>query len=431
MLLRFSVQNFRSFQDEVELSMVATRFSDTPDYRIATEGTEHGVLPAVGVYGANASGKSNLIFALTRMLHEVVTSYVPRGPDDLIPYEPFALDPVSKSQPTKMSVDFVFEGVRYHYGFRYQETHIVEEWLYAYPGARQQVWFHRNHEDDAEPFYFGPNLKGQKKAIEESTRPNSLFLSTAAQYNHKQLLPLYRWFSQRWKKSTGHRPVGVPMFSKRSVLLDDERQSVVRNLLQQADLGVVDFRSKEHPELLSEIDDKDLPSELLSKFRQQFEQDPPMTIELSHQSAQGPVFLDSEQESHGTHLLLSHGNLILSALSNGTVLLFDEFDAGLHPQICASLLALFTSSESNPKGAQLIFSAHSESLLDHLRRDEIVFVDKDQKGRTSLVPLAEFDTRKRDDIRQGYHDGRFGGVPILGDLVSVVAEAVGDHKHNR
>ncbi len=117
----------------------------------------------------------------------------------------------------------------------------------------------------------------------------------------------------------------------------------------------------------------------------------------------------------------------LGALAAGALLVADELDLCLHPRLSKAVVELFTDSDSNPHGAQLLFSTHNEALLNAMRRDSIVFVDKDpQTGASSLTPLSDFTTRKRDDIRRAYAEGRFGGVPVIGDLAGAVAHAMSD-----
>ena len=425
MLIRFGVENFLSFRDRVEISMAATRFSDAPALTFPTPGVEHGLLPVMAIYGANASGKSNLFAAFTAMRNEVVGSYSDRKPDAEIPYQPFLLEPACSEEPSSVDVDFTVEGVRHHYGFRWTAQRIEEEWLYAFPRNRQQVWFHRKA-TESPAFYFGENLKGKKRMVAELTRPNTLFLSSAAQHNLKQLLPIYRWFSSGLFRADDIRMHAMRVYSSKSALLAADNAQVVRELLQAADLGVVNFRAKKNTEihelLTAMSDDDGVPGDVRSRLRENLERDPPLSIELAHQIPHGePVFFKPQAESRGTQLFLSLTDRMLSVLKAGGTLFVDELDAGLHPQLSARLLEIFTSPASNPNGAQLVFSTHDESLLDHLRRDSVVFTEKDSDGSTRIVSLAEFKTRKRDDIRRGYGEGRFGGVPILGDMADVAA----------
>lgn len=427
MLLRLCVTNHRSFREPTELSMVATRLSDEPSHRHEAAGTDHGVLPVMALYGANASGKTNLVHALRRLRSEVVESFAERKPDEPIPHSPFLLDRNTGAAPTTLSVDFIVEEVHYEFGVCFDSERIHEEWLYAWPEKRRQIWYHRKS-DETEPYTFGGNFKGQKKLIAKLTRPNSLFLSAGAQHNHEQLGPIYRWFSEL-RKTRALRSEGYPLFFSASSLLAPHHRKTVRTLLAQADLGVVDFRSSENVPItkkLQEVANQGaLPEDVRDALQEQIRENPLLTIELAHQGTDGAAhFLPPELESHGTTLLLKHCEVMLDVLANGSMLVVDELDASLHPRLGAAIAGLFTNPASNPNGAQLLFTTHDESLIPALRRDEVVFAEKDSAGASTLVPLSDYETRKRDDIRQGYADGRFGGVPMLGDLVGAVALGV-------
>ncbi len=390
MLLRFTAQNFRSIRDPMDVSWVGSSLSDAPahrfDYRDAQ--VEHGVLPVVAVFGANASGKSNVLSALAHMAREVTASHTSRNPGALIPFQSFALDPAFVGRPSVLSADFVVDSARYQYGFSHDSQQFLSEWLHAFSGGRKQVWFERRAE---EPIYFGPNLKGKKKLIGELTRPNSLFLSAAAQQNHAQLTDIYRWFSG---VQSSHRRAASGPLSSRSYLFRSEHRERITGLLRAADLGIEGFRR--------------VPNENL--------------VELAHSGITGPVFLPPQAESHGTKMLLSHIEDILAVLQSGGLWVVDELDASLHSKLSAAIVGLFTSSVANPKGAQLFLSTHDESLLNVLRRDEVLFVEKGSDGASGLVPLTEFNTRKRDDLQKAYDEGRFGAVPLVGDFAEILGQ---------
>src|ERR1019366_8784531 len=143
MLLRFGVQNLRSIHDKQELSLVASALDDTPAGLIDCPAAGGRLLPAVVVYGANASGKSNLVKALRWMRQAVLLSHTSGEPEGGVPRRPFALDPASRTAPTTCDVDFVIDDVRYHYGFEASDQAFVREWLYSFPNGRRQILFER------------------------------------------------------------------------------------------------------------------------------------------------------------------------------------------------------------------------------------------------------------------------------------------------
>src|SRR5260370_9252630 len=190
MLIRFSAENFRYFKEKQELTSIGTSLKDLPEALISVEGFPLPLLRVAGVYGANASGKTNVLKALAFIRHAVHNSHRKWEPDGKIDHEAFRLND-SEDKPSTFQVEFFLKNVRYRYGFTLDSEQILEEWLHAYPQGKQQVWFTRN---EGKRFSYSRNLSGENRAIETLTRRNSLFLSAAAQNNHEALLPIYNCF---------------------------------------------------------------------------------------------------------------------------------------------------------------------------------------------------------------------------------------------
>ena len=191
MLIEFRVENHRSLRDEQALTFAAGRIGDPSDPRLRTVGgCNDKLLPAAVIYGANASGKSNVLAALAFMREAVLASQRRWEPDGGIPRVPFAWGE-KRLEPSVFEVFFSLGGSKYQYGFAIDDLSVREEWLYAWPKQRRQIWFER--EDTR--FKFGEHLRGQNESIGDMTRPNALFLSAAAQFGHPHLQPLYGWFA--------------------------------------------------------------------------------------------------------------------------------------------------------------------------------------------------------------------------------------------
>jgi uncharacterized protein len=188
-LLRFRVANHRSLRDEQELSLVAQPRKG--------EAKPTGPVPetvlVAGIYGANASGKSNVLDALMFLADAVKDSFAKWPATGGVPRRPFLLDPGMKSRPSLYEADVVVEGVRYTYGFEVDDQRVLSEWLYSYPtGSRKRMLFERASDD----FQFGRTLGGQNSAIAKLTRPNALFLSVAAANSHRLLTVIFRTFDR-------------------------------------------------------------------------------------------------------------------------------------------------------------------------------------------------------------------------------------------
>lgn len=425
MLLRFMFKNFGSFRDAAELSFVATRVKDDDVHAtLPPKGpfAKFGVLPVLALYGANASGKSTALDALKLMVHCVLRSHTELKPTDKIPHKPFKLDLQSSAQPTHLECELLIDGVRYQYGFLVTKDRFEEEWLHAWPAGVDQLWYHRKG-SDRDDWYFGPALKGERKRIATATRENSLFLSAAAQNNHEQLSKIYRAFDALFFEDlpwASHRP----MMLSESPLFDPERADEVRRLLRAADVGVMDFRVKSRKldveqliESLRQSPDQSVAQKADELQSLMLSQGDPKHLELKHEGADGlGHWLEPEEESDGTISLINRLHQILSTLSAGALLPIDEIDRSLHPLLCVELIQMFTSPYSNPKGAQLLFTTHDVSLMEHLRRDEVALVNKPNDGASRLELMAEYKLLRRDDMQKVYMEGRVGGLPRLGSL---------------
>lgn len=426
MLLRFGVENYRSFRDYAELSFVATKLRDAPLWRIPADGVPTGLLPVLGVYGANASGKSNLLKALDALVAHVGHSFADLKPGQAIPWTPWRLNRGEGSPLTRLDIDFLVDGVRHHYGFRFNSVRFEEEWLFRWPKGTRQVIFHRDHRE-AEPWSFGRELRGAKRLIADSTRPNSLFLSAAAHLNHDDLGRVAAAITEQCRPEAPIELSGHPLFEQTSPLLHEGHRPTVRRLLASADLGVRDLSARPVPEARKAILDHlraTVHPDAFDEVSKQFEsEEPPVEVWLKHGADDADSWeLPPAQESRGTHVLLARLHDLLHVLTAGGLLMLDEIDTSLHPEICAALVGLFTGGRTNPHGAQLLFTTHDRSLLSSLRRDEVVLVDKTPDGASSLRVASDFrGVRARDDLRRAHEQGRLGGVPVLGDFAGEFA----------
>lgn len=399
MLLQFRVENHRSLRDEQVLSAVAAGNRDDPRL-IRSDGVPEALLPALALYGANASGKSNVLAALGFMRDAVIRSHRLWEPEGGTPQEAFALS--SKvSEPSLYEVDILVDRVRYRYGFVLSAVRVEEEWLYTWPQGRKQTWFTR--EEDA--FEFGRSMGGENEAIRSFTRSNSLFLSAAAQNNHPALSPIFAWFRAtgfelRNRGMTASKMSALGGFLKEQLSSSEDavgrEQDALVHLIRAADVGIVNIRvdRREQIYLRHKADDPD------------------------------KGWLPLEWESAGTITLLGIAARLIGALREGRLLAIDELEASLHPTVALQILRLFNDPAHNPRGAQLVFTTHDTNLLGNvlgdppLRRDQIWFTEKDESGATRLYPLTDFHPRKEENLERGYLQGRYGAIPFLGELVS-------------
>lgn len=399
MLLTFTTKNHRCLRDEQTLSLIASSLDPDDATLLRPRGLDVAVVRSAAIYGANASGKSSLFGAFQTMGTAVIQSHVAWVVEGELPVEPFAL--AARKGPSQFEVNLYVQGVRFRYGFELNAREVVSEWLYAWPGTRKQTWFERDGAD----FWFGRNLDGSNRTIASLTRTNSLFLSAAAQNNHAALTPLYRWFADSVvRKSHGGNPakgrvlhliprVGADLLA---------HQSEILGLLRGADTGIEDMRIEARPKETRAADGGPLQTSFEIQFRH---------------AAKADRWLDLEAESHGTQTLMHFAIRAFPVLARGGFMFIDELERSWHPLVTDAVLRLFQDPKSNPKGAQLVFTTHDPHLLrsgtngSALRRDQVWFVEKDDRGAGKLYPLTDFHPRQSENIERGYLQGRYGGVP--------------------
>ena len=405
MLLRFSVSNHLSLRDSQELLLTASSLQDKTEGLIDCAAAPLGsILPAVVVFGANASGKSNLVHALGVMQQMILFSHTRGDASGGVPRHAFRLDASCPDKPSRFEIDFVHQGMRYHYGFEADDTAFLSEWLYAIPKSHRRLMFEREGND----FRFGRELKGRNNTIAGLTRSNSLYLSAAAQNSHEQISSLYEYI----RSMNCYMSIGS---DSEYWLRHKEIDTRVIEFLGKLDTGICDYQRREEPhemsretlgEFLRELADAPIDLNLSGKK---------VTVELAHQSRDGePVYLNLGLESAGTRRLLVMLSHAYRALDTGTPLVIDELDMSLHTLAGAAVLQLFCSPETNPNGAQLVATVHDTNLMGWagLRRDQIWFTEKDEDGATLLYPLTDIRTRRSDNLEQGYLQGRYGAVPF-------------------
>ena len=394
MLIQFSVENFLSIKDKVVLSLLASKDNEHPEHLIM-DGNKSYLKSAV-IYGANASGKSNVLNAFWFMVNYVLTSHNQQV-HKAIERSPFKFDKETPAHPSSFEVIFTTEGIRYAYGFSVTDKAVTEEYLYYYPNGRQALIFERKNTKD---FRFTVDIDEQN-TLKERTSANKLYLSVASNWSYSKVIPVLEWFAscQIITKNSVADAYGL----EAEQLKDDDYRRVIASMLRVADLGI---------QALQMRDAEPAPSQHGDSFA---------NIEAIHtvQDTNGNALsyaLNMAEESDGTNSYFKLIGVVKKALDQGTLLVADEMDAHLHPLLTRHLVSLFDSKEFNPKGAQLIFTSHSTNLLDLdlLRRDQIWFTEKDeQTAATDLFSLYDFSVRKDTKVEKGYLIGRFGAIPFI------------------
>ena len=425
MLIEFSAGNFRSFKDTVTLSMLATRINardpQIDQNNIFDADEQLKLLTTAAVYGANASGKSNLVSALAFMRTFVINSSRESQAAEPVPVEHFRLSSDTTDQPSLFQMVFLAAGQKYRYGFEVTRQQVVTEWLFVAGTRKERRLFTR----DEQGIHLGRSFK-EGYRLEPKTRPNALFLSVCAQFNGEIANQVMTWF-RNLRTVSGLDDTAYLGFTLDRFQNQVHRQQII-DLVRSLDVGIDDITSEKlqrsqvllPPELPREIQD------LLLNTPQDF-----YAIRTAHKrfdAAGQPVGVEifdlQNQESHGTQKLFFLAGPLLDTLSMGRVLFVDELEARLHPLITAQIIRLFHSHETNPHHAQLVFTTHDTNLLSNkrFRRDQVWFTEKDALGATHLYALSDFKVRNDASFESDYIQGKYGAIPFLGDLKRVVLE---------
>jgi uncharacterized protein len=424
-LLRFRTENHRSLRDAAELSLMSSK-TRVP---VPKGGWVANTTRVAGIFGPNASGKSNMLDALDFLRRAIAYSATRWGDREQFPYHPFALNTTSKSMPSTYEVDITVKDVRYTYGFASDASGVQGEWLYSYPSGRPRKLFERSSPRSSD-INFGRTLPGENATIRKLVRPTALFLSVAANNNHPTLSEIHHEIARhiQFAKFTHHDKEARIRFATELIKDPDLLRQAVA-LLRFADLGIT------HIELAEvEIDDetRSFLSDIVSTIRnkastsgnlptpEQFFEQIKNQIRFIHAGeGDGETYrLELVDQSAGTIAWLSIGIPALLAMKHGDTFLVDEIDSSLHPRLSAALVRMFKDSSINRTGAQLIFTSHDSSLMgkmidDVLHADEIWFTEKQNTGTTEFYALQEFQHRSSDNFELRYLQGRYGAVPMV------------------
>jgi len=416
MLIEFSVSNFRSIKEEQTLSMIAdssTRKNDNTFVPIA--GNKLRLLDSAAIYGANASGKSNILKALYTLISYIQTLNI--DVDDNIPYyEPFELEKSSLSQPSIFKLSFIIEGIIYEYQIAFDNREVHHEQLYFYPHKRQANLFIRTKNEVKRGDYFQDKRLFSTKALTKYP-----YLSKVAREEHEQMLKIYEYLKVYafFAANDPDMRSSVVHHVNQELQKDQKLKLKLDKLIKIADTHIekIQFKEKnvkfkfadEVPEEIKEFIMNDNKYELFAVHKT-------FGDGLLQGEANFPFF---QKESIGTITLYGLGALMLLILNRGHILVIDEIDNSLHPKLCKFLIKLFHHPLTNPHNAQLIFASHETTLLDRelLRKDQIWFTEKNKYGETQLFSAQDFDKVKGDEpFDLWYMQGKFGGQPNIKEV---------------
>lgn len=394
MLIQFRAENFLSIKDSVMLSLLASKDKEHSEHLIVN-GSKRYLKSAV-IYGANASGKSNVLHAFCFMVNYVLTSHNQQLHKS-IERSPFKFDRETSSRPSSFEVIFTTNGIRYAYGFSVTDKAVIEEYLYYYPNGRQAIIFERQNTND---FRFTVDVDEQSM-LKNRTSPNKLYLSVASNWNYSKVIPVLEWFASCQIITKISAADAYDLEAEQ--LKDNDYLHMIASMLRGADFGIQSLQMRDLDPAASQQGD------IFAN------------IESIHtvQDTEGNTvsyILNMAEESEGTRSYFKLICVVKKILDEGTLFVIDDMDSYLHPLLTKHLVSLFNSVEFNPNGAQLIFTSHNTNLLDLdvLRRDQIWFTEKNElTAATDLFSLQAFSIRKDAKLEKGYLIGRYGAVPFI------------------
>ncbi len=399
MLLEFTVGNFLSFKEKKTLSLEATNIKENPNNVIVTGRRQ--VLRSAVIYGANSSGKSNLLKAMNIMA-TLVTSSGKSNSTDEMPVIPFLLNTESENQPSYFEVLFIIDNDLFRYGFEVDKKHVHLEWLFqTKEGKSEQPLFIRQ----GESFEISSQFS-EAKGVEQKTRHNALFISVVDQFNGVIAKRIIEWFAGQVNFS-GLQHEQVKYVS--SLLMEHKNlNNWIKNFLIPLDLGFTDFG----------FDEKE---KRVVTYHRRFD-NAGNVVDDRYQ------FDLMTQESAGTNKLYDMAGRLSLGLNLGGVTIIDELDAKLHPLLTMAIVNLFNSPTHNRQNGQLIFATHDTNLLSNncFRRDQIYFTEKTKHESTDLYSLVEYREPDGSKIRndrsfeKDYISGRYRAIPFMGDFSKLI-----------
>jgi uncharacterized protein len=435
MLIEFTVGNFRSFKETVTLSMTAAKISSR-DPQLDKNNTfkiddQLTLVTSAAIYGANASGKSNLVRAMTFMRRFVLNSFKESQADDPIKTIPFRLDAENELKPSFFEIVFILEDIPYRYGFEVTTKKVETEWLFYTPREREVKLFVR----EGSEISLSRAYKGGKTAI-SLTRSNALFLSVASQLNSETSKKVLGWFKSIGVIS-GLNDKGYSGYTAKMFTENPAYRTNILDLIRGSDIGINDVVVKKINIHDPESFPNNMPQELKELLLKEINEDKELIAfksihnKMCENGIQEEIQFDMNDESEGTQKVFYLSGPVIDTLVKGKILVIDEIEARMHTMLTRKLIGLFNSEKTNPYHAQLIFATHDTNLLSNklFRRDQIWFVEKDEFGASHLYSLVELKVRNDRDYENDYLQGKYGGIPMLGEMRQTLIDIGQEDKH--
>ena len=395
MILEFSIVNMLSFKEKVVFSMIANSSDGLNNNYV--EINDKKILKTSAIYGANASGKSNLF----KILNTIILMLKNSNNLDInskLPIIPFKFD--KENKPSEFEIKLIIDEIRYVYGFVADKEKIYEEYLYYYPNGRETKIFDRTNINE---YTYNQKDERKLKEIINKNSQNKFFLSTATNWNFEKTKPVYDFLTRGIRTCFNLETLKAQALKEYAI--KENLKEFALDFLKKADFNIEDYKVVEFGP----------PEEIILEMGYYIrESSKQHQFLFKHKGTEN--YLNLDEESLGTQMIFSLIPFIADTINNKKILVIDELDKSLHPFLVHYIVEMFNDPEINKNQAQLIFNTHDTNLLDLniLRRDQIWFVEKsNENGESNIYPLSDFSVRKSENIEKGYMLGRYGAVPFI------------------
>ena len=405
MILKIEFENFFSIRDQVRIDFRAANINTMLAHELGHNIMDWNgvpVLKSVGLFGPNASGKSNILKAIDFCCRMILNSHL-NNEGAVFNFEPFKFGGWYE-RPSKFLIDFVCGNIEYEYSFELTKNKIISESLFHYPVGRRAKVFVRSSDGK---YSFGTGVISKPSDVALNTSDKNLFLSRASSMNREIAQKLYRYFLNQFL-------LGLVNINELMVLDSfNAYKKVILKALEVCDTDITDIeaRKEQIPAPVAIPGQGELSFKLVDVLK----------FKTFHRNQKDVMFDLDLEESNGTRKLFQILIRLLDVVKNRKGIMMDEFDMGLHTRLADFILDLIHASE----GSQLLFTSHNTNLIDvkRLRRDQIVFVNKSEDGATEVYSLYDFkDFRENMDAEKGYIQGRFDAVPYVDSSVDSIKQ---------
>ena len=417
MLLSFSVENYLSFKNKVLLDLQAGSIKEFQENVYNSFSGGYSILKSVGIFGHNSSGKTNIIKALSFMRDFVMNSTLAKE----ILIEPYRLATTFEVKPCTFEIIFLIDNIKYRYGFSATNKYVDSEWLFVTEKRKEENLFIRARQNFSFEKKFKSTLKGKYDLIYEMVRPNTLFLSVLAQYNFTLFANISNWFSKLiFALDTEH--ISLVEFTAKLMAVDDYRK-LINDVIKKSDLGIDHVEARLKESTTTKLYSYDF---IASIFENDLREYNVRTGHLVYNNDNVPIekiYFDLfRNESLGTQKFFGILGPLLYAIKEQGIIFVDEIDARMHSNLLADVIGLYNSKRTNTNGAQLIFTTHNTNILKKgLRRDQMIFAEKDMYGVSTVQSLYSKDPKVRNDASfdKDYLSGKYGAIPGLGSQLNL------------